>query len=144
MSNPKIVFTDDQWKQIENMAAIFCTGEEIANILGVDYDTLGSRIKERYLTTTSDFLKKHQSNGKMSLRRQQYKKAMEGNVTMMIWLGKQFLGQTDKNELSGAGGRDFQVQIIAPQKGILVNGPKSTTEPGAAIPVNAEESGLHT
>ena len=34
----------------------------------------------------------------MSLRRQQFKSAEAGNVTMQIWLGKQYLGQTDKVE----------------------------------------------
>jgi hypothetical protein len=34
----------------------------------------------------------------MSLRRLQAKKAAEGNVTMLIWLGKQYLGQSDRQE----------------------------------------------
>jgi len=34
--------------------------------------------------------------GKMSIRRLQFEKAKEGNTTMLIWLGKQYLGQTDK------------------------------------------------
>ena len=118
--NPKIVFDEKQWKQIESMASIFCTGEEIANILDVHYDTLEARIKETYGIGTSDFLKKYQSAGKASLRRTQYKAALEDkNITMLIWLGKQHLGQTDKNELMGAGGLPLQVQIIAPSTGIL-------------------------
>ena len=28
----------------------------------------------------------------------QFKKANDGNVSMLIWLGKQYLGQTDKVE----------------------------------------------
>ena len=46
----------------------------------------------------SDIYKKLSSTGKMSLRRQQFKSAENGNVTMQIWLGKQWLGQTDKVE----------------------------------------------
>lgn len=34
----------------------------------------------------------------MCLRREQYKAAMGGNTTMLIWLGKQLLGQSDKSE----------------------------------------------
>ncbi|HLC04806.1 MAG TPA: hypothetical protein VJK02_17360 [Anaerolineales bacterium] len=37
----------------------------------------------------------------MSLRRLQLAKAKRGNVVMLIWLGKQFLGQSDKREVSG-------------------------------------------
>lgn len=34
----------------------------------------------------------------MSLKRKQWEMAMNGNITMLIWLGKQNLGQTDKVE----------------------------------------------
>jgi hypothetical protein len=34
----------------------------------------------------------------------QFKKAQEGNVPMLIWLGKQYLGQSEKHELSGPAG----------------------------------------
>lgn len=33
-----------------------------------------------------------------SLRRLQFKKAKEGNVGMLIWLGKQYLGQSERQE----------------------------------------------
>lgn len=35
---------------------------------------------------------------KTSLRRLQWKKASEGNVAMLIWLGKQILGQKERVE----------------------------------------------
>jgi len=35
----------------------------------------------------------------MSLRRAQIKTALDGNPTMQIWLGKQYLGQHDKIEI---------------------------------------------
>jgi hypothetical protein len=36
----------------------------------------------------------------MSLRRMQWEKAQTGNTTMLIWLGKQMLGQKDRLETS--------------------------------------------
>ena len=33
--------------------------------------------------------------GKMRLRKAQYRKALEGNPVMLIWLGKNVLGQKD-------------------------------------------------
>ena len=36
----------------------------------------------------------------MSLRRAQWKSAKSGNVTMQIWLGKQWLGQKEQSEVS--------------------------------------------
>jgi len=37
--------------------------------------------------------------GRMSIRRQQFKLLADGNVTMAIWLGKQYLGQRDQASL---------------------------------------------
>ena len=36
--------------------------------------------------------------GRVSLRRRQYEVAMAGNVVMLIWLGKNILGQAEKVE----------------------------------------------
>lgn len=43
----------------------------------------------------SDVYKKYSSKGKISLRRFQFQQA-EKNTSMAIWLGKQYLGQTEK------------------------------------------------
>ena len=39
----------------------------------------------------------------MSVRRMQYRSAEEGNATMLIWLGKQYLDQKDKQEVDNKG-----------------------------------------
>lgn len=77
---------------VEKLASIQCTQEEISNFLGISTRTLQK--DEEFLR----IYKKGLDNGKMSLRRWQYKKAQDGNVSMLIWLGKQYLGQTDKVE----------------------------------------------
>jgi len=77
---------------IENLASIFCTNQEIATIVGCHPDTLADNF--------SEYLKKGRDKGKMSLRRMQWEKAQSGNTTMLIWLGKQMLGQRDKIETS--------------------------------------------
>jgi len=77
---------------IEKLASIFCTNQEIATIVGCHPDTLADNF--------SEYLKKGRDKGKMSLRRMQWEKAQSGNTTMLIWLGKQMLGQKDKIETS--------------------------------------------
>jgi hypothetical protein len=45
----------------------------------------------------------------------QFKAAEGGNATMLIWLGKQYLGQSDKtqHELSGPGGGPIEwVELV--------------------------------
>ena len=84
---------------LEKMCAIQCTGEECAAILGVDYDTLNNRLKSDGHGGFSEYFRQKSSGGKASLRRKQYQKAVEeGNPTMLIWLGKQWLGQVDRVE----------------------------------------------
>jgi len=98
MGRPRIKV---DWNKVEQMCAIQCTGEEIAGVLGIDYDTLNSACKRENKLSFSDYFKQKGSVGKMSLRRKQYTSMMEGNTTMMVWLGKNWLGQSDKEmELS--------------------------------------------
>ena len=77
------------------MSMIHCTGEEIAGVLQMDYDTLNRNCKESKGMPISEYIKEHQANGKMSLRRAQWKAAEKGNPSMLIWLGKQWLEQKD-------------------------------------------------
>ena len=84
----------------EGMCKIQCTKDEMCGIFQVDEKTLTKWCEETYKLSFSDAYKKLSSTGKMSLRRQQFKSAENGNVTMQIWLGKQWLGQTDKVESS--------------------------------------------
>lgn len=83
------------WKQLEKLCAIHCTGEECASVLGVSYDTLNDAIKRKGYTGFPEYFKKYSGPGKASLRRMQFKSAESGNATMLIWLGKQYLGQRD-------------------------------------------------
>ena len=90
---------DIDWTTVEKLCGIQCTGEEIASIIEVDYDTLQRAIKREFNLSFADYFKKHSAKGKMSLRRKQYEVASSGNTTMLIWLGKQYLGQTDKQDI---------------------------------------------
>ena len=102
VGRPKIEMSDKDFSILINMIRIQCTAQEICDVLGISEDTLGRRIAERGIEGASNFAelyKKHQSEGKASLRRAQWKLAESGNATMLIWLGKQVLGQSDKSEV---------------------------------------------
>lgn len=87
------------YETLDDLCKIMCTGEEIASILNIDYDTLNKRLKEEKHGGFSDYYKKMSAKGKKSLRRVQYEQALDGNTTMMVWLGKQYLDQKDKQEV---------------------------------------------
>ena len=90
-------------QQVRDLARIGCSGDEIAAVL----DCSRATIYRRFET----LIKEGHEHMKASLRRQQYKGAMAGNATMLVWLGKQILGQKDKNELSGTNGGPIETRV---------------------------------
>ena len=76
-------------EQVEEMAAEFCTQEEIADDMGF----------ERRLFHTREDIKaafeRGKNNAKMSLRHMMYNAARSGDRTMMIFLAKNELGYAD-------------------------------------------------
>lgn len=85
--------------EFEKLCRLQCTLSEVCDWFNVEDDTLNSWCKKTYGTTFSDVFKKKRGKGQISLRRTQWKLA-EKNVAMAIWLGKQYLGQSDKIETS--------------------------------------------
>ena len=86
------------------LAAIQCTQEEIAGILDISRQTLLKDEQFLYIFRTK------KEAGKSSLRRMQWKTAEGGNPTMQIWLGKQYLKQSDKQENNITG--ELGIKII--------------------------------
>ena len=99
VGRPRKDLTDKEWEMLLSMLRINCTQVECCSVLDMDDDTLERNIAERGGVNFSQLYKRYAGQGKTSLRRMQYTSAEAGNVTMQIWLGKQWLGQTDKNEI---------------------------------------------
>lgn len=112
MGRPRKRLSKEQWASVDYMCMIHCTGEEIAGVLGMDYDTLNKNCVEDKGCYISEYIKQHQNGGKMSLRRAQWKSAESGNVTMQIWLGKQWLGQKEQQEVSLSVNDDETIQAM--------------------------------
>lgn len=84
-------------QQFESLCAIQCTQEEICAVLDVDDKTLTNWCKKTYDMSFSEVFAQKRAGGKASLRRNQWRMS-EKNPTMAIWLGKQYLGQSDHVE----------------------------------------------
>lgn len=87
-------------EEFEKLCSLQCTYNEICDWFDVEDDTLNSWCKKTYGTTFSEVFKIKRGKGQISLRRTQWKLA-EKNAAMAIFLGKQYLGQTDKVETTG-------------------------------------------
>jgi hypothetical protein len=95
---PALEPTPETLKIVFGLGSIQATLKECAAVLGVGEATF-LRFKERHPIVAME-LERGQSEGLASLRRAQFKKAIDGNPTMLIWLGKQYLGQKDQIEHS--------------------------------------------
>lgn len=80
----------------EKLCGLQCTLDEIAGIFNCSPDTIERWCKRTYKEGFAETYKKHSANGKTSLRRAQFKLA-EKSAAMAIWLGKQYLGQRDRD-----------------------------------------------
>lgn len=107
---PKTSWSEKDCDMFKVLCSQFNTEQDICAVMGLDNETL-MRLVNEYLyeditghkrrgtakkVTFSQAFKKYSANGRVSLRRAQYRKAVdEGNVPMLIWLGKQHLGQSE-------------------------------------------------
>lgn len=84
-------------KQFVKLCGLQCTKEEICAFLDVSDKTLDKWCMETYGKGFSEVFKEKRGLGKISLRRAQFRLA-EKSAAMAIFLGKNYLGQTDKEK----------------------------------------------
>jgi len=92
MGRPKI---EINWEEFDKLCGLLCTLEDIAGYFNCSEDTIERRCKEELGETFAEDYKQRCSKGRVSIRRQQMRVAMDGNPAMLIWLGKQHLGQKE-------------------------------------------------
>jgi hypothetical protein len=92
MGRPRL---EIDYEILKKLCVLQCTLEEIAGWFEVSPDTIERRIKEQYGVTFAEYYAKASMRGKIHIRRKQMQVAKSGNVTMLIWLGKQYLGQKE-------------------------------------------------
>lgn len=93
MARPRLEI-DEQ--QVRLLAGVGCTVDEIAASLDCSKRTL----ETRFLA----IIENGRAKMRGSLRRKQVELALKGDRTMLIWLGKQLLGQRDEQRMEHAGG----------------------------------------
>lgn len=110
---------DVPFDKIDELSQLHCTPQEIIAYLrvfdmGISQDTLDRRFKEKFGTTFAAYVDQKQSAlGKKRLRELQWKAAENGNATILIWLGKQYLDQMEpvqRTELTGKDGGPLELQ----------------------------------
>lgn len=102
------------WDMIGRLCQIFCTLKETAAVTGYPERTIEDHLRRMVSDEFpqgmkwSDYFEEHSCGGKATLRRAQMALALGGNPTMLIWLGKQFLGQKDEQSYN----HGITVQVV--------------------------------
>ena len=108
MARPK---KNIDWKKVDKMLEAQCLGTEIAAYFDMHPDTFYNRVQEEFGMGFTDFSRRKKDTGKMKLRMAQMESALQGDRSMMIWLGKNYLEQKDKVEKEIKGGRVININI---------------------------------
>lgn len=91
IGRPAFAFTPEVLDKIEKLASIMCTLQEIGDIIGCSHDTIQRNQKAK------EAIKRGIANAKQSIRKTQFDIATKLNSSIMaMWLGKVYLGQSDK------------------------------------------------
>ena len=83
------------WDQLE-VLAVWGSAEFCSQKLGISPDSLDRRLRERFGHGFAEYKQKIQEPLRINLMKKQYDVAMSGNTALLIWLGKQYLKQSDK------------------------------------------------
>jgi hypothetical protein len=89
---------DIDWEKVGKLLNAQCSGSSIATMLGIHENTLYDRCRTDLEMEFMAFSQKKKAEGVELLKAKQFDVANSGNATMLIWLGKQILGQRDKVE----------------------------------------------
>lgn len=79
----------------EKLCGLLCTLDEIAGFFNCSPDTIERWCKREYKANFAEVFKRFSAAGKISLRRYQFELAKK-NGAVAIFLGKNYLGQSDK------------------------------------------------
>lgn len=95
MGRPRKAFSR---REFEKLCRVQSTIEEIACWFDMDVDTVNRCVVEEYGATFSVVFRRYRGHGKVSLRRRQFQKALEGDSRMLKFLGANWLGQRERIE----------------------------------------------
>ena len=81
--------------KVEMLSRFGCSTVEIARLHNCSETTIRTKFREE--------IERGRENMRIKLRQLQWKQAELGNTSLLIFLGKQYLGQSDRNELELVG-----------------------------------------
>lgn len=96
MSRPE---TPIDWKKVDDLLEAGCLGTEIAACFNIHPTTFYRRVEEKYSVSFTEYSFEKKSKGNSIIRKAQFDKATnKKDNAMLIWLGKNRLGQKESHD----------------------------------------------
>lgn len=92
MSRPE---KEIDWDLVDRKLIAGCLGTEIAPFFDMHVNTFYDRVMLKYKMGFTAYCQQKRALGDSNIREVQYNKALEGDNTMLIWLGKNRLKQSE-------------------------------------------------
>lgn len=105
MARPRIKI---DWEQFDKLCHMQATRIEIAQWFNCTDETIDNACKREKKVSFSSYYDQKRGRGRISLRRKMYEMALSGDRVMCIWLSKQYLGMTDKQEIKNNATEGFE------------------------------------
>ena len=101
---PPKEFTSEQYRLVEELAAIGCTYDETALIMGMSVSTFKARVAHERktdgeLSRLDQAIQRGHARMKMSVRRAMFDKIASGNTAIIIFAAKTILGMVEQREI---------------------------------------------
>ena len=105
------------WEQAGKLIAAGCDGVQVAAYFGIHPNTLYLACEKYQKIGFSDYLQTKRAKGDAMLLARQYEVAYtDKNPTMLVWLGKQRLGQREKQDTDlTSNGQTILVKLPDPE-----------------------------
>lgn len=88
------------WKRVDQLLMKGCEGVEIAPHFDMHSHTFYDRVEQKYKVTFTEYCQQKRNKGRSYIKEKQFDKAMKGDNTMLIWVGKQLCDQKENHEVS--------------------------------------------
>lgn len=93
MGRPEVHFS---WQTLDAVLQFGASKTDCAEFLDCSEDTIERRIKTKFNMTFTEYRLRKMGKTRVGIMKKQIDMALAGDRTMLIWVGKQICGQSDK------------------------------------------------
>lgn len=113
-AKPVPVNSTIDYELLKNLISLQCSAVELCSFFGIPFEDLMAKVHKETGVPWSTFYSMYSATGRVSLRRAQFLKAMEGDTLMLMHLGKHWLHQWEVRLVAPAIGPDGKPILEAP------------------------------